>query len=147
LHESAEDLFCRVAALRKARAKNSDCVLQYEEKFAAVFTAVNMHVTEVYAQLVCFKSYVCPETLGNGCFSRANVSCHDNPLGHSLWKTQQEIEKFHQQTVFFLSVRQSARDVVDVELCLIFKHALMGLHGLNLKLITFRAVLFFSLER
>jgi hypothetical protein len=88
-----------------------------------------MHVTEVYAQLVCFESYVCPETLGNGCFSRANVSCYDNPLGHSLWKTQQEIEKFHQQTVFFLSVRQSARDVVDVELCLVFKHALMGPHG------------------
>jgi hypothetical protein len=44
---------------------------------------------------------------------------------------QQEIEKFHQQAVFFFSVRQAGWNVVDVEFCLIFKHALMGLHGLK----------------
>jgi hypothetical protein len=103
--------------------------LQYEEKLAAVFTAVNMHVTEVHACFVGFESYICPETLRKSCFSCANISCYDNPLGHSLWKTQQKIEKFHQQTVLFLPVGQSAWDIVDVELCLILKHALTELHG------------------
>jgi hypothetical protein len=67
--------------------------------------------------------------LSERCFSRANIARYDNPLGHSLWKPQQEIEKLHQQRVFFLSVGQSAWDIVDVELCLIFKHALTELHG------------------
>jgi hypothetical protein len=121
-------------------------VLQYKEKFAAVFTAVNMHITKVHTQLVGFESYVCPETLGESGFSSANIARYDNPLGHSLWKTQQEIEKFHQQVVLFLSVRQSAWDIVYVEFCLIFEHALTELHGLkHLKLIIFRAGLSFSL--
>jgi hypothetical protein len=88
-----------------------------------------MHVTEVYAMLVCFKGYVCPEALGESCFSSANISRDDNPLGHSLWKMQQEIEKLHHQAVLFLSVRQSTGDVIDVQLCLIFEHALTGLHA------------------
>jgi hypothetical protein len=76
--------------------KNSDRVLQYEEQFAAVFTAVNMHVTEFHAYLVGFKRYVCSETLGESGFSRANIARYDGTLGHSVGKMQQEIEKFHQ---------------------------------------------------
>jgi hypothetical protein len=103
-------------------------MLQYEEEFAAVLTAVNVHVTEVYAPLVRFRGYVCSETLGKGGFSSANLACYDNPLSHPFWKLQQKIEKFHQQAVFFFSMRQAAGNVVDVEFCLVFEHALMGRH-------------------
>jgi hypothetical protein len=120
-------------------------VLQYEEKFATVLTAVNMYVPKFCALLVCFKSYVCPETLGKGGFSSANIACYDNTLSHSLWKTQQEIEKFHQQAVFFLSVRQAAGNVVDVEFCLVFEHALMWRHGFKPQINYVWTVLFFSL--
>jgi hypothetical protein len=120
-------------------------MLQYEKEFAAVLTAVNVHVTEVYALFVCFDSDVCPETLGKRGFSSANIACYYNPLGHSFWETQQEIEKFHQQAVFFLSVKQTVGDVVDVEFCFVFEHTLMGRHRFKPQINYVWAVLFFSL--
>jgi hypothetical protein len=106
-------------------------MLQYEEEFAAVLTAVNVHVTEVYASLVCFQGYVGSETLGKGGFSSANLACYDNPLRHPLWKTQQEIEEFHKQAVLFFSVRQAAWNVVNVQFRLVFEHASMGCQRLR----------------
>jgi hypothetical protein len=74
-----------------------------------------MHITELHAPLVRFKSYVSPETLCKSGLSSANLTCYYNPLSHPFWKTQQEIEKLHQQTVLFLSVRQAAGNVVYVK--------------------------------
>jgi hypothetical protein len=49
-------------------------MLQYEEEFAAVLTAVNVNVTQVYTSLVCFQDYVGSKTLGKGGFSSANLA-------------------------------------------------------------------------
>jgi hypothetical protein len=38
-----------------------------------------------------------------------------------------EVEEFHQQAVFFFSVRQLLRNVVYVKLSLVFEHTLMRL--------------------
>jgi hypothetical protein len=44
---------------------------------------------------------------------------------------QQEIEEFHQQAMFFFSVRQAAGNVVDVKFRLVFEHASKGCQGLR----------------
>jgi hypothetical protein len=104
-------------------------MLHYKEEFAAVFTAVNVYVTKVDAPLVRFASYVRSETLGKSGFSRAHLACYNYSLSHPFWKLKQEIEEFHQQAVFFFSVRQATWNVVYVEFRLVFEHALMGRHG------------------
>jgi hypothetical protein len=80
-----------------------------------------------------FHGYVCAEALAERCFSRADVACNDDSLRHSLWKTREVTEELHQQAAFFLSVRQTAGNVVYVQFCFVFEHALMEFHGLNLK--------------
>jgi hypothetical protein len=83
--------------------------------------------------------------LGKRGFSSANITCYDNPLSHPFWKMKQEIEKFHQQAVFFFSMRQAAGNVVDVEFRLVFEHAVMWRHGFKPQVNYVWAVLFFSL--
>ena len=71
-------------------------MLEYGEEFAAVFSAVNVDVVEVYVSFVGFQRYFLPETLAQGGFACSYFACNDDSLRHFVWNGQQEIEELHE---------------------------------------------------
>lgn len=57
-------------------------MLEDEEQASSVFSAVDVYVAQLFAAGGGFVGDVCSEALGERCFSRADVACYYDALGH-----------------------------------------------------------------
>jgi hypothetical protein len=76
------------------------------------------------------------ETLAKSGLSRANVARDKDTLRHPFREAKEEIEELRQQTLFFLSVRQSVGYVIYIEFCLVLEDAPVRCHWFTPQILT-----------
>jgi len=82
---------------------------------SAIFSAVNVDITEFEALLVGFGGDVCAEVLSQRRFARTHIASYDDALGHPIGTPQEEAKEFEEEALLSFAMGKLRWDIVYVE--------------------------------